>query len=125
MSRSATAIVVASALALAGCYGPENQDYGGAPYYAPDYGPPGVVGDYSGGCWNCGYGGGNRRPPPRHLGAYATAVPVALHRPVQGFPPGLRLACLSIRSGRPPSRRRLIPSISGTVSHSFLRRHLP
>jgi hypothetical protein len=89
MSKPAsTAIVLASALALAGCYGPESADYGGAPYYAPDYGPPGVVSDYGGGCWNCGYGGGgNRRPPPPPPGGPRYGGPGGPPPPGAGLPP--------------------------------------
>ncbi len=122
MSRSATAIVVASALASPDATAPKGSDYGGAPYYAPDYGPPEVIGDYGGGCWNCGYGGGgNRRPPPppRYAGR------AALRRPVQDCLQDLRRACLCVQSGRRLLRRRSTPSISGMVSRSFLRRHLP
>src|ERR1700710_1206650 len=91
-SVTTTAIAVASLLALAGCYGPGiggygAPDYEGAPYYGPDYGPPGFVGDYGGGCWNCGYGGGNRRPPPPppgspHYGGQGRPPP-----PNAGLPP--------------------------------------
>jgi hypothetical protein len=88
MSRSATAIVVASALGLAGCYGPEGSDYGGAPYYAPDHGPPGVVDDYGGGCWNCSYGGGgNRRPPPPPPGGSRYGGQGGPPPPGAGLPP--------------------------------------
>jgi hypothetical protein len=61
----------------------------------------------------------------RRLGAHATAVPEARHRPVQDCLQDLRRARLCIQSGRRLLRRRSTPSISGMVSRLFLRHRLP